>query len=260
MSGFQVMPRLTAEEYDLLEQDILSNGVQVPIVVSQGGRIIDGHHRDEIARKHDRHCPRQTVDGTESELRNMAFRLNINRRHFTREQKRELIAESLKADPQLSDNEHKNRTGTSWATVNAVRSELEESSQIENFSERIDPRTGAASQPARRTSYETVDTSTGELDPEYGGKEYSRPEPKPQPAQRPPRPSRRPITDVLHGISVNIDRELTRFFDSADDRASTVTDDVETMTRNWRNIIRQIEDAYSVTKNETPAETGEGSQ
>lgn len=91
-------------------------------------------------------------------------------------------------------------------------------------------------------------------------KEYSRPEPKPQAAQRPPRPSRRPITDVLHGISVNIDRELTRFFDSADDRASTVTNDVETMTRNWRNIIRQIEDAYSVTKNETPAETGEGSQ
>lgn len=90
------------------------------------------------------------------------------------------------------------------------------------------------------------------------GYKHSRPEP--QAAQRPPRPSRRPITDVLHGISVNIDRELTRFFDSADDRASTVTDDVETMTRNWRNIIRQIEDAYSVTKNETPAETGEGSQ
>lgn len=207
MSGFQVMPRLTAEEYDLLEQDILSNGVQVPIVVSQGGRIIDGHHRDEIARKHDLHCPRQTVDGTESELRSMAFRLNINRRHFTREQKRELIAESLKADPQLSDNEHKNRTGTSWATVNAVRSELEESSQIENFSERIDPRTGAASQPARRTSYETVDTSTGELNPEYDGKEYSRPEPKPEP----PKPKADAITAQFSSAVIELNRVLDKF-------------------------------------------------
>ena len=150
MNGFQVMPRLSAEEYELLEQDILANGVQVPIVVATDGRIIDGHHRDEIARKHDKHCPRTTASGSESELRSMAFRLNINRRHFTREQKRELIAESLKADPQLSDNEHKKRTGTSWATVHAVRSELEESSQIENFSERVDPRTGNASQPAER--------------------------------------------------------------------------------------------------------------
>lgn len=150
MSGFQVIPRLSAEDYERLEQDIITNGVQVPIMVSRDGRIVDGHHRDEIARKHDKHCPRITVEGTESELRGMAFRHNINRRHFTREEKRALIAESLKVDPQLSDNEHKNRTGASWSTVNAVRTELEESSQIENFSERIDPRTGKASQPATR--------------------------------------------------------------------------------------------------------------
>ena len=83
-SGFQVMPRLSADEFADLEADIIAHGVQVPITVTEDGRIVDGHHRDEIARKHQLHCPRVTASGSEDELRGLAFSLNVNRRHLSR--------------------------------------------------------------------------------------------------------------------------------------------------------------------------------
>lgn len=137
MSGYQVMPRLTPDEYAELEQSIRENGVQVPITVGPDGRIIDGHHRDEIARKHDLHCPRVTAQGDDQKLRSLAFSLNLHRRHLTREQKRQIIAESLKADPQLSNREHAKRTGASDPTVGAVRREMEQSGQVQSFSTSI---------------------------------------------------------------------------------------------------------------------------
>ena len=50
MAGYQVMPRLSPERYAALEADIIANGVQDPIKVSEAGVIVDGYHRDEIAR------------------------------------------------------------------------------------------------------------------------------------------------------------------------------------------------------------------
>lgn len=158
MSGFQVMPPLTADERAELESSILENGVQVPILVAADGTIVDGHHRDEIARKHNLHCPRTISDKGEQELRGLAFSLNLHRRHLSREQKRQIVAESIKADPQLSDREHGRRTGVSKNTAAAVRDELTESGQIDHFAERIDPRTGNASQPATKPRREVIFT------------------------------------------------------------------------------------------------------
>lgn len=41
---FQVMPPLTAEEYEAVLVDIAAHGVRVPVDVDQHGRILDGHH------------------------------------------------------------------------------------------------------------------------------------------------------------------------------------------------------------------------
>ena len=123
MAGFQVMPRLSADEFAALEADIVENGVRVPITVAEDGRIVDGHHRDEIARRHGLHCPRVTASGSEDELRGLAFSLNVNRRHLSREQKRVLVAESLRADPILRDRDHARRCGASPTTVGRVRAE-----------------------------------------------------------------------------------------------------------------------------------------
>lgn len=68
---------------------------------------------------------------------------------ITREQKRALVAESLKAYPQLSDREHARRTGANHKTVGAVRRPLEQGGEIPQLDYRENPQ--GRPQPARRT-------------------------------------------------------------------------------------------------------------
>lgn len=149
---FQVMPPLSPEEYQELHDDIAANGVLVPIIEDENGVIIDGHHRSKIASELGIPCPVETLDGkTEEEKRGMAFTLNLKRRHLNREQRRALIAESLKSDPQLSNREHARRTGASHPTVNDLRAEMENDGRLEKFTSRTsgDGRVRPASQPPR---------------------------------------------------------------------------------------------------------------
>lgn len=147
---FQVMPPLSPEEYAELEADIKTNGVTCPIITDEEGVIIDGHHRKKIADELGLDCPATVKSGLSVEAkRSMAFSLNLKRRHLNREQRRALIAESLKADPQLSNREHARRTGVSDKTVQKLREAAEESAEIPHFSRRVDPRTGNASQAAQ---------------------------------------------------------------------------------------------------------------
>lgn len=205
MTGYQVMPRLTPDEYAELEQSIRENGVQVPITVGPDGRIIDGHHRDEIARKYDLHCPRVTAQGDEQKLRSLAFSLNLHRRHLTREQKRQIIAESLKADPQLSNREHARRTGANHETVQKVREATEESGEIRHFSERIDPRTGNASQLASRPRPVPEFAPSDEIAPGItaGQLDELNVQPRPEPVA-PPKPRRGALADDANRIGWEI--------------------------------------------------------
>jgi hypothetical protein len=59
------------------------------------------------------------------------------RRHLDREQKRELIAQQLRETPQSSDRQIAESLGTSHPTVAAVRTELEERSEVERFTTSI---------------------------------------------------------------------------------------------------------------------------
>lgn len=153
---YQVMPPLSADEYQDLFEDIKENGVLVPILVDEDEVVIDGHHRSKIAAELGIPCPEEIITGkSEAEKRGMAFGLNLKRRHLNREQRRALIAESLKADPQLSNREHAQRVGTSHAQVGRVRRELEDAGEVDHWSTSIGsdgksyPASHPASQPAR---------------------------------------------------------------------------------------------------------------
>ncbi|MEX3562147.1 ParB N-terminal domain-containing protein [Corynebacterium phoceense] len=149
---YQVMPPLSADEYQDLFEDIKENGVLVPILVDEDEVVIDGHHRSKIAAELGIPCPEEIITGkSEAEKRGMAFGLNLKRRHLNREQRRALIAESLKADPQLSNREHERRTGAHKNTIQSVREELESTGQIAQSSTRVsgDGRVRPASQPPR---------------------------------------------------------------------------------------------------------------
>ena len=76
------------------------------------------------------------------------------RRHLNREQRRSLIAESLKSDPQLSTREHARRTGAGDQLVGNVRRELVESGQVRESRTSIgaDGKSYPASQPKREVN------------------------------------------------------------------------------------------------------------
>ncbi len=122
MSAFQVMPPLSAEEYAALRDDIAERGIVVPVVVDQHDRLLDGHHRRQIADELQIDCPvevRQVAD--DEDARTVAFTLNLTRRHLTREQRREMIAREAAARPEDSDRAIARRLGCSPSTVAAVR-------------------------------------------------------------------------------------------------------------------------------------------
>lgn len=122
---FQVMPNLTVEEYDALRADITDRGVLVPIVRDEHGRIVDGHHRATIAAELGIDCQVEIVSGkTDDELRELAFILNLRRRHLTRTQRRELIETELTARPDDSDRAVGRRIGVDHKTVGVVRREM----------------------------------------------------------------------------------------------------------------------------------------
>lgn len=177
---FQALPPLSPEEYQALEQSILTHGVMVAVLVDEDGIVIDGHHRQKIASEHNLDCPIEIVcDRSDAEKRTLALSLNLDRRNLTREQRRALVSESIKADPQLSDREHGRRTGVSPTTVGGIRHDLEKVSKLDTFERRVDPRSGKASQPA----------------------------PKP-PSPRPPR--RKPFIDLARELALDLPRVTKR--------------------------------------------------
>src|SRR5262249_56347947 len=63
---------------------------------------------------------------------------NIHRRHLTAEQKRDLIAELIKAQPEKSNRQIAKATGVSHPHVAKVRGELEKTGDVETVTTSID--------------------------------------------------------------------------------------------------------------------------
>ena len=217
---FQHLPPLTPEEYSALEASILEHGILSPVITDENGVILDGHHRSRIAAEHSLSCPKQIVYGkTDTEKRTMALSMNLDRRHLNREQKRALVAESVKADPTLSNREHAERTGVDHKTVQARRAELEGRGEIPHVSTRTDSL--GREQPVRPTAPANVNTDTGEIEPE------------------PVKPRRRPINELLREAGAELDRAVERINRLAqDDRYASNTDLINPYIR---NAIHQLE-------------------
>lgn len=165
---FQVMPDLMPEAYERLENAIREEGMHTPVIVDEDGAIIDGHNRAAIAATLNIDYPRQVVSGkSESEKLSLAFSLNSNRRHLTREQKRKLVAKSLRAEPELSDRQHARRAGVDHKTARSVRTDLVSRGEIPlteqhvDSSGRIQPASKPAVDPAAKaeTDYEAMESN-----------------------------------------------------------------------------------------------------
>lgn len=153
---FQTMPPLSVEEYSNLEQSIRDHGIQVPVLVDEDGVVIDGHHRQKIAQQLGLDCPTETRNGmSESEKRSLSISLNIDRRQLSQAQRRAIIEASLKATPELSDNQISKQLGVHNETVTAARKRLVESGDVTDSVTRTDSlgRQQPASKPAPEQSW-----------------------------------------------------------------------------------------------------------
>ena len=250
---YQVMPPLSPDEYQELHDDIKANGVLVPVIEDENGVLIDGHHRQKIAFELGVPCPVEIIEGkSEAEKRGMAFTLNLKRRHLNREQRRALIAESLKQDPQLSNREHARRTGASDKTIQSVREDAEANAEIPHYdsNDRVEASgrqaRGAASQPPRVTSDVSETPNNPEPEPvsDFINREQLDELNKPSENTLPPvdnKPRRTPITDDANRIGWDI-RKATEKLDrlTEDDRWSQNIEKVTPMLRGHLQEAIQI--------------------
>lgn len=141
MQNYQVMPPLTAEEYNELKNDIAERGVMVPIEYDEHGNVLDGHHRLQIcAELGIKDFPKVIRAGmTEAEKRTHARKLNMARRQLSREQRRDLILDEALEHPEKSDRQIAKELSVSPTTVGTVRAQAALDGQVS----KLDTSTGA---------------------------------------------------------------------------------------------------------------------
>lgn len=121
MSTFQIMPELDSATESALRAAILLEGVVVPIVRDQHGRILDGHQRSRIAADLGVDCPESSCEVRDDEhARELARMLNEDRRQLLDIDKRRRIVTSLR------EQGHSQRAiaGALGVTRDAVRRDL----------------------------------------------------------------------------------------------------------------------------------------
>ena len=269
---YQVMPPLSSEEYQELNESIKAEGVLEPIHVDEEGVVIDGHHRSKIANELGIPCPVIAHDDlSESQKRSLAFTLNLKRRHLNREQRRALGLESLRLDPIASNREHAKRTGLDHKTIQDIREKENIPEPRKIIEEAVEENPGKSSREIARdlgVSNRTVSTvravQNGEIPHSTQveeGEEISATTivgtddlaelnaqasfPEPEAKSEPRKPRRTPITDDASRIGWEI-RKIAEKLEAltGDDRYNTNKEKVNPLLRGHLQFV--IETATTV--------------
>lgn len=133
--NYSLFGNLASAEYEGLKASIAELGVQVPVITDEQGSIVDGVHRDRACGELGIQCPRLVrTFKNEAEKWEVALSLNVRRRQLNRQQKRDLVAAYLKADPQINDNWLAEIIGgISKNSVAKARTQLVATRQIDEF-------------------------------------------------------------------------------------------------------------------------------
>jgi hypothetical protein len=180
----ELFPPMFEAELKELAEDIKNHGLQTPIVIwepipdnKKYTALLDGRNRlDALAllgllgvdedgdlcltkwwreREHDwvandrfGEPPLATQECQFGDPYALALSFNVQRRHLTAEQKRELIAKLIKANPEKSNRQIADQVKASHPHIAKVRAELEKTGDVETVSTSID--TKGRKQPAKR--------------------------------------------------------------------------------------------------------------
>jgi hypothetical protein len=150
-----ILPLMEGEEFDALVADIKANGLHDPLVMYEG-KILDGRNRYRAAikagvdpfplMKNGKHCGALNYVGDDPA--GFVISRNIHRRHLTTEQKRDLIARLLTADPSKSDRQIAKQAKASPTFVGKVRAEGEATGDVSTVDTRTDSK--GRKQPAKK--------------------------------------------------------------------------------------------------------------
>jgi site-specific DNA-methyltransferase (adenine-specific) len=86
----EVLLPLSAEEKETLRASIEADGVRDPLLATEDGRLLDGHHRLDIAPDAPVECVSGSRAWTDAECHAFIFRMNLGRRNLSPDQKKEL--------------------------------------------------------------------------------------------------------------------------------------------------------------------------
>jgi ParB/Sulfiredoxin domain len=142
-----LFPPMTDQEFDDLVADIKAHGLNEPITIDEG-MILDGRHRALACDKIGIKPWRQESPSKDPFV--YILSVNLHRRHLSAEQKRELIANLLKAKPEKSDRQVAEMAKASPTTVGKVRAEMESTVQAGQLPKRVGKDGKARKQPAKR--------------------------------------------------------------------------------------------------------------
>jgi ParB-like chromosome segregation protein Spo0J len=129
-----IFPPISEEDFGKLAADIKLNDLHQPIVRYQG-KILDGNNRYRACELVKIAPKFADFNGDDAAARNYVISANIYRRHLSPDQRRDIIAALLKADPTQSNRQVAEQAKASHVTVGAVREQLEATGQIDQLNE-----------------------------------------------------------------------------------------------------------------------------
>jgi ParB-like chromosome segregation protein Spo0J len=148
-------PLMEGEEFDALAADIKKTDILHEEIVLYEDKILDGRNRyraclaagwtlERIAE----HCYRFEALGYKMSPLTFVLSKNLHRRHLSPEDKRRIIAELIKAQPQKSNLQIAKTVKVSPTTVGTVRTKMEAAGDVSKLETRKD--TKGREQPAKK--------------------------------------------------------------------------------------------------------------
>jgi len=169
----ELFPPMAPDELRALAHDIKQNGLREPVSVveDRSGKnvLIDGRNRLDALELLD-DAERFNLDNyiifekfpADIDITARVVSLNLHRRHLTVEQKRDLIAKLIKAQPEKSNRQVAKTVKASPTTVGTVRTEMETKGEVSKLDTRTDA--NGIKQPARKRPTDKRRERIGKLD------------------------------------------------------------------------------------------------
>jgi hypothetical protein len=145
-SAADLFPMMSEEELAGLTKDIEDKGGLIHPVVFCGDELLDGRNRIEAVERSglldieclkDKDCLLRTNLAGGIDPYEYVLAANIQRRHLTEEQRRELIAKIIKAKPSASDRTIAKQVKRDHKTVAKIRKKLESTGEVSPVEKRV---------------------------------------------------------------------------------------------------------------------------